>query len=187
MRYILGVLGLVLLAVFAIFLLATGGNDRTDRQEGERVVTLTDYADKSSAVSLTEDGRITGLDTHKSVRITVTPSERKVELLTGYDGSVERSQTFSNTSEAYEEFVFALHNAGFSRERDTAITDERGVCPQGSRYIYSLSEGDEEPIRLWSTSCSGKQGTFGGDTGLVRRIFHDQITDYNTFVRGVRL
>ncbi len=186
MRYVLGVIGLIILAILAIALIGRTGNQPA--QEGKPVVKLVDYENSGARVTHTTEGRIVGEDAHKSIRITVDRNERKAEVLTGYQGSVEKSQSWPNNSEAFQVFIRALSNAGFTRERETTQKDERGICPQGNRFIYQLNdESDKEVTRLWSTSCGSKLGTFGGDTSTIRRLFQDQITGYNKFVSGVKL
>ena len=186
MRYVLGVLGLIILAIFAIALIGRSGTNV--QQEGKPVVSLVDYENSGATVSHTTEGRIVGEDMHKSIRITVNRSERKAEVLTGYQGTVEKSQSFANNSEAFKIFIRALSNAGFTRERETEQKDERGICPQANRFIYELrDDSGKEITRLWSTSCGSRQGTFGGDASTIRRLFQDQITDYNRFVSGIKL
>ena len=186
MRYVIGVFGLIFVTIIAIVMIGRGGN-QSSQQQGKKLVTVTDYADRDSVVSHTTQGRLVGNDTYKSIRITVNQSERRIELLSGYDNSVERAQSYPNTSEAYKNFIYALATAGFSREKDSAFKDEKGVCPQGKRVTYTLRESDKDVVRLWSTSCGRGQGNFGGDYGIVRQLFQDQITDYSKFVSGVRL
>ncbi len=186
MKYILGVLGLIILAIFAIALIGRGGSQT--QLGGKPVVSLLDYANSGATISHTTKGRIVGDDTHKSIRIAVNKNERKVEVVSGYQGLIEKSQSFANNPEAFKIFIHALSTAGYTRERVTDLKDELGICPQGNRFIYELrDETGKEVTRLWSTNCSGRQGNFGGSSGVIRRLFQDQITDYSRVVTGVRL
>lgn len=185
MKYILGTLAVVILLVLAIVLFSTTSN-RGSTQEGVRRVDLTNYINTHSAVSWTEQGKVVGPEEHRQVRIAVSSSERRIEILKGYDQAVERSQTFPNTPESYDRFMRSLVEVGFSRQRDAERTDYRGICPLGKRFIYTLNSGKSDELFLWSTSCSRKEGTFGGNSGIVQKLFQHQIPDYNDFVRGVR-
>lgn len=188
MKYLLGTLGFIILAVVAIILIAsTPGGRGTNTQEGERKLTLTDYIDDDSTVVFTEQGRIVGDNEHAGIRISVNRSERRIQILRGYEEVIEREQAFPNTPDGYDSFIRALTNAGFSRERDTDQKDSRGTCPLGRRQLYDLRVGADELQHLWSTACRDQEGTFGGNDGLVRELFQKQITDYNKFVAGVRL
>lgn len=187
MKYILAVLGVIILIVVAIVLLASTGNRSGDVQEGERQVNLEQLADSDVVVSWTEQGELVGVDEHREIRVIISRNERRVEILEGYDQTVASSKSSANTQEAFTRFMHALSHAGFSRERESEIQDYRGVCPLGKRYIYTLSEGGANKLFLWSTSCRGEDGTFGGSENTVRKLFQNQITDYREFIRGTRL
>ena len=186
-KYVLGILGFIILTVIAVVLLAsTTSNRLEDNQEGNKVVNLADYI-QNGEVSYTTEGKIVGEEDYKSVRITVSPTNRRAQVLSGYSEKVEKEQNFANTSDAFDAFMRSLNNAGYSREREVANKDMRGVCPLGRRYSYKLQQGSEQVVDLWSTSCNSKQGTFGGNDGLVRQLFQGQIPEYNKFIRGFRI
>ncbi|TXG78126.1 hypothetical protein E6P97_00300 [Patescibacteria group bacterium] len=187
-RYVFAILVLFLIIMFGIILLA--GEDSSDKPDESRQQTtqkqLTDYATSSTARAVfTTHGRIVGDDQFRSIRITVTRDQRKVEILDGYTGRVQSSKTFVNNEAAFSEFLWALKNAGFSATREVKISDDRGVCPQGFRYIYEAKDGGDSIGRSWSTSCTNKDGTFNGNATSVRNLFRGQITDYNDIVAGV--
>lgn len=189
MRYGLAVLVIAFLAIVTAVVFV-GRGDSGPGASSARVTKVTDYENKDSAsVSWTQQGRLVGEDQRRAVRITITRSKRTVEILAGYPERVERSAEFPNSSEAFAAFTRALDTASFGRERNVVQPDERGVCPQGNRYIYRLTEGSEEIMRTWSDSCRTSDGPFGGGNtaGLIARLFKDQITGYSDFVSGVRL
>ncbi|CAN5612530.1 hypothetical protein BH23PAT1_BH23PAT1_3940 [soil metagenome] len=183
MRYIIGVI-IVVLALFFILiaLINRGGND----EQGERAVDLTDYANRAAQVEYTQYGRVVAQEDRRAVRISVSRTERVIEVLHGYEERVERREVFENIESAYSEFIMALHRAGYATERE-ASEDERGFCPTGKRYTYQLVNDTSRVFDNWSTSCSRAQGSFAGEAGLVRRLFENQIPEYSTITRGVRL
>jgi hypothetical protein len=186
MKYVLGVFGFIILTIIAVVLLATTtGNRLNTTQEGEKIVNLADYT-KNGVVTYTTQSRILGAEDYREVRIIISPTERRVQLLTGYDGTIAKEQTFPNTSNAFEAFLQALSNAGFSRERNTTNKDIAGVCPLGRRMIYDLTADNKDVVNLWSTSCSSRDGTFGGDESTTLNLFQAQIPGYNAFVSGVQ-
>ncbi len=185
MRYLIGVLGVVAV-VFLVVVLFFGGNDTEIPVQGTtKIMKLTDYADKNSTVSLTTIGRMVGEEDRRAVRVIVSPNERRLEILNGYEESVASSQTFSNTPEAYSNFLSALSSLGFTSSRKVTA-DPRGVCPTGNRYIYDLSEDGNHLSNLWQVNCDIR-GTFAGRGTTTRQLFQQQIPGYDTLVRGVKL
>lgn len=184
MKYVLGVLGILLVVFLAIVLVRSGGRDRPP---AERPVAVSEQNREGTSVQLTEQGRLVGEDQRRAIRIVVTQNERRLEILTGYEEAVEKSQVYPNTPAAYETFLIALDRAGLNRPRRTAVTDERGVCPLGQRYIFEVKEYSQELVRLWSTSCGNDEGTFAGKGSTIRTLFKAQIPDYATQTRTVKL
>jgi hypothetical protein len=192
MRYIVGAFMLILIAIIVIVLLASGGRDGGNENVRQETVPATEtalheYADRNALARLTIDGKVVGDNEHRAVRITVNKDYRTIDILKGYSGDVLSSQSFPNTSEGFETFLYALENAGFAKERKAKITDERGVCPSGRRFIYELIENGEQKLRSWSTSCEDTHGTFNGSRGSVRSLFQDQIPEYRKVVDDVDL
>lgn len=185
MRYVLGVIVIVAIALFAIFSI-TSKPPSTNSPKVKQALKLPDYADKNSKITLTNQGKIVGEDQFKSIRINVSRDDRAIEILQGYEGNVERNEHFSNTFAAYDNFLRALNTANFIGTRTSSIKDERGICPLGNRYIYDLVSNNNTVMHSWSDSC-GDAGTFAGKSTLVRQLFQNQITDYNKFVVGVQL
>lgn len=189
MRYGIVTLAIVCLVVLgAVTIFGRGRNSGTSQNANS--VKLAEYATNDrAAVTWTMEGRLLGDDQRKAVRITVTKDSRKIELLDGYAERVEKSQEFSNSHQAFESFTRALDLINYGASRKVNVSDERGVCPNGRRYIYEAAEGSKEIVRTWSSSCRADDGTFGGGRNAATRIaqlFQMQITDYNKFVTGVK-
>ncbi len=176
------VVGIIVAAFLAIILIVTrpSGTKTTVKP----AMKLPDYATRDSSVSITTEGRLVGQDKFRSIRITVDANERTIEILSGYEKSVERSETFSNTQQAYDTFLRALNNAGFMKTKTASYPDERGVCPLGYRYLYDLKDDNKSALHTWSANC-GNIGSFAGAGTTVRQLFQAQISSYNTFTSGV--
>jgi hypothetical protein len=186
-RYFIGVgIVILLLLLLVVFVFRRDNKPANPAQNTGTVAQLVDYADKNSEVSLTTIGKVVGNEQHRSVRITVSANERRIEILSGYDQQVLSSQTYANNQEAYETFLSALGGQGFTRSKKTSITDPRSVCPTGLHYQYLVTENSEEKSNLWSVSCD-KSGSFSGRSGTIRELFQRQIPDYNQQVRGITL
>lgn len=152
-----------------------------------KTVNVTDYADKgSSKVVLTIGGRINGDDQHRSIRITVDSYMRTAEIIQGYEDKVIQTQTAVNNPSAYEKFIFAISRYGFSKERKTTLTDDRGVCPLGQRFVYEIYNDNNLVMRRWATTC-GSNGTTAGSPSQLNTLFQRQVTDYSKFVNNVQL
>ena len=187
MKYVLSAIGTVLLLLFVTILLFNKGSDtKTPADNAPKAAQLVDYAKKNSNVSATVVGRLVGNEQHRAIRIVVSPNERRLEVLSSYDNTIMSSQTFPNDRDAYENFLSALGGQGFLNKKDSEITDQRSVCPTGSRYVYDLSENGKHISNLWGVSCD-KSGTFGGRGSTIRELFQRQIPDYQKLVTGVRL
>ncbi len=184
-----GIIGFILLMIIIIIILA-GGGDKKPANTGPVVKSLPSYSQTGAAVSWTQQGIVNGEDIHRSIRITVSSSDRTVQIIEGYSGQVVSSQEFPNSQDAYDVFLRSLSGMGFlTRAKDAKkVSDnENGYCPLGYRYIYELNNGADQLSRLWSSSCGSKVGTFGGNPSGVSTLFQRQITNYNTIVSGVNL
>lgn len=188
LRYILAVVLILLFAIFGtVFLVRQFTRDSKGTIETARIVHTADLLEASDArVVWIQQGRVVGSDRRREVRITVTPTERKAEIITGYDNKVEKTVTFANDKAAFTTFLISLENIRFGQERTVAQVDERGVCALGQTYVYEIHQGNDQKSRLWSDSCSSSNGTYGGKTTVARQLFQSQITGYQKFIAGVR-
>lgn len=191
-RYIIVVLALFFIMMLGIVLIAGRSSNESDERDESTQITeqkqLYDYASSSAArVVFTTQGKVVGEDQHRSVRITVTRDYRRIEVLDGYTGRVEKSQRFTNNEAAFYTFLRSLNHEGFMNTRESRIASEQGVCSGGYRYVYELFDGNDEVHRSWSTSCGTREGSFAGTPQNIRRLFQDQITGYTQFVSGIKL
>lgn len=186
-RYVFGAIATVLLLVLlTIFVFNRDSGPKTPAENKPAVTKLVDYANKNSNVELTIVGPLVGNDEHRSIRITVSPNERRLEVLSGYNEDVINSQTYANTQAAYEAFLSGLGGMGFISPKKTDISDPQSTCVTGLHYYYKLRENGEEKSNLWSTACNPK-GTFNGRAATVRELFQRQIPEYSQQVQGVKL
>lgn len=188
MKYVIGGFGLVLavsLFVFLMFVLL--GSDGDDAPPPEGAIVLSEQADQDSEVSFTTYGPIVANEDFQAIRITVSNQERRFQLLEGYNLATVDEVRISNTSSAYESFLYALDNANFTTLREDAPEREDGRCATTRRYVYRMSIDDEEVLRTWASPCRGERGSFGGEMRLVERLFQGQIPEYRDLTRGIRL
>lgn len=186
-RYIAAVACVVVLLIIGLFLLFGRSSKKPEAPNISKTSNLAQYAPRDSFVTFTTQGRVVGEDSFHSIRITVTPTERRLEILDGYADTVQRTQSYDNTQLAYQQFLAALDRAGYGKSQITKNAKPDGVCPLGNRFLYQLDNNGDKIINAWSTTCAKADGNFGGNTGLVRTLFQQQITDYSKLVTGVRL
>lgn len=186
-RYYITAAIIIAVAILAIFLILGRGGDKPEPRR-TRAVTASDFAKTDGQVRLTIQGRLVGQDQRRGIRISIDRQNRRLEVLNGYEESVERLEGFGNTEDAFISFTKAIDLAGFPRTKDYNPSSEIGVCPTGQRYIYEVfDEKGDNVLRSWSTSCSTGQGTFAGRAASVRQLFQTQITDYEKRISDVRL
>ncbi|MEK7602779.1 MAG: hypothetical protein AAB459_00860 [Patescibacteria group bacterium] len=188
MRYVLAILGVILLTVLTVVIIISRPGNESKKQNQNTPKTLVEYANSEARTIFTTQGRVVGKEDRKSIRVTVDRNERVFEVLTGYDGVVEHSEQFGNSTSAFETFLAALDQAGFTKQRSQPTTlDERGACPLGKHFIFELSQGENDISRHWATTCGSRIGTSSAKISLVRSLFEAQIPNYSELASNVKL
>jgi len=176
MRYFVGFLIAIGLVILLIILLVGGGGGKSKVPTTNK--SLSSYSSTDATARLTIDGPVNNIPEHRQVRITVGRDEVIYEQIVGYNDQVVYQQHYSNTEEAYSNFLHALAHAGFSQvNKDKSLANEQGYCPLGNRYIYEFEQDGQDIIRSWSTSCN-KPKTYKGNTSLTNSLFKAQVPNY---------
>lgn len=149
-------------------------------------INLPSFADTDVQVRYTIAGQINGNDEHRQIVMTIGRDQRTLAVNAGYEGTVLKSQTLDNNTDAYKAFLYALNVSGFTRGRTSKIATEQGQCPLGQRYIYEVINNGGKNMRTWSTSCSGP-ATFRGRPSTVRTLFQNQFANYSNYTSNVQL
>lgn len=183
----MGFLAVIIILIVGIVFLFTRDSGRDNNLPAEQRVDTTEYISEPSVVTYITEGRLNAEEEHRSIRISISRNVRSLDVLGGYNGTILRTNSFPNTQSAYDEFMHALDKAGFTRKQKAVYSSEKGVCPLGRRYIYRLDGLGEEVSRLWSTSCSNKEGSFAGNASLIRQLFENQIPEYYKLTSDVSL
>lgn len=173
-------LGLVVLVFVILIKMLTGGKPKQQ-------IDLNSYATTDAVVRMTIDGPVNADSLHRQIQISIDNSQAEIQIMNGYQGDVKLDKTFDNNQPAFEAFLHAINLAGYTKGNpDPKLSDERGYCPQGSRYVFELLQGGDTIQRYWSTACGG-QGTYGGKTTLTRELFQAQIPDFDKFTGNIQL
>jgi|SRR5581483_6119775 len=184
MRYLIGLVVVVGLIIALIILLLPGSKPKTLSPHD-----LVGYASTGATARLTIDGPVTNEQTHQAVRISVTNTSVTYQQLNGYNEQVSNQQTFPSSVAAYDVFLHSLAHGGFTLgNRDPKLSDERGFCPLGDRYIFEfMDENGNSLERFWATSCNGTPKTFNGNLPLNRALFQAQVPGYSDLSGQVNL
>jgi hypothetical protein len=188
------IFAVVMITLIAGILLIFGGHKApktTTSTAGNAALVLKplpDYANTDAVTTLTVDGHINGDDAHSQIRITVSQNKRELDIIQGYSGTVVSSQSYYNTEDAYNVFLRSIYLSGFtlkSKVKPAAPTSELGQCATGFRYIFDVSQDNNDLSRLWTSSCG--TGTFGGNSDLIQNLFQGQIPNYQQTANAVQL
>jgi hypothetical protein len=173
--FLLVVTGLIWLVVVLFQNVFTNGNDTSN---SDTELSLVSYADTDAVATMYIEGPVVANQDHNAVRIAIDRNQSSVEVIKGYDGQVVAQQVFPNTQASYLEFLSALDKSGYTKgNRDPDLRDDKGSCPFGNRYIYTLNDGTKDVLHYWTTNCSGGGGTYGGKSSLTRELFLRQIPE----------
>ncbi len=190
-KYVLTLIVIAIIFFGGIFFILNRSNssNKTETQDSSKTTSQAkQFSDNATEVKYTIYGKVVGEESRRAIRITVNDSERKLEILQGYDEHVIDSKTFGNTSSAFKDFLLALQGANFSVHDTSIKTDDKTLCPLGKRYVYEADYYDgSDSLRSWTTSCTSKGVTFKGSRSAVDSLFRAQIVDYDKLTRQVQL
>lgn len=166
-----------------------GNNSGTDDKKRSQADIARDELlkiDVDRSVRMTIRGPLVGNEAFRSYQITVSPTQREYIVYKGYLEEVLSRKSFPNNTRAYEEFVFALDKANFTKAgKYTAeeASDLRGICATGRIYQYEILSSGSAMNALWTSTCKGSPGTFGASVEQVTNLFSEQIPvklDFNS-------
>lgn len=188
MKYIIGGIGVVVvLAIFIGIIFAVVNRTDDDPQVEEPGFVLSESIERGSEVEFTVYGRIVADEEFRAIRIRINQQRRVMDVLSGYNLSIENRYELPNTAASYEAFLFAIENEGYLQAQLSEHDAETGKCSNGKRSVYEVFVGGRSEHRTWSTSCRNIRGTFAGQARAVERLFQAQIPDYRDLTRQVKL
>ncbi len=132
-----------------------------------------------STVRWTVRGPIVANENFTSYQITVGPDERTYIVYSGYLDREVSTRSYSNNTQAYDEFVHALDKANIDKTRNVKDEDIRGVCAtDGLAYTFETLRNNESTHMLWSSTCPASKGTLGANVAQIHALFANQIPDF---------
>lgn len=134
-------------------------------------------------------GPIVADENFRSYRVTITPSERRLQTFTGYLNKQIKEVKLGNNVKSYEEFVHALDLANMTKgtQFEGDQNDTRGICATGRVSEFSLLKEDTSVEMLWTSTCSGSRGSLEASVDQLTNLFLRQIPDSSAVIREVSL
>lgn len=183
MRVIVGfliVIGLIFVGILLLVRLLFGGSDPAPQPKDD----LVDSATTTQTMQLTIQGPVTADQEHKQIKVEVSASQTRLELITGYEGRADKTEVYSNNATSYADFLRGLDLLGYTQgSDDRALKDERGYCPTGQRFVFEIKDGSETKQRYWSSTCKDT-GSYKGLTTQTVNLFKAQIPNFSAVTNG---
>lgn len=177
----------LVLVGWGLYSIARNIFDSNSGQNQDIVAIEEDTLDYVSTARIYVDGRVVANSEHRSYSVEVSSGVVTMKVYSSYGQNVIREKSYTNTSEAFDNFINALASYNVPDRIDGTTEDddynESGVCPTGKRYILEL----DSEIRRWSTSCSSKEGTANFSMSKVLSLFERQVPDYDDLLDDIRL
>jgi len=162
----------------------SSSNDQTSQTDQGKEALLDTSSGRS--VQMTVRGPIVADENFTSYRISVSNSDRSMDVYKGYVEEQTNGKALENNTQAYEEFVYALDKAnmmkGNSAADDENKQDIRGICARGYVYEFAVLSGSNEVKKLWTSTCSGSKGTLDASKDQLSQLFLAQIPGSNELI-----
>ncbi len=184
MRYYIGFLITIGLVIVLILLLFAGGGSKS--KTAAPMKKLNSYATTDAQVSITVDGPIVADSLHQSYRIIISNSDATFEAFQGYNDTLINIRSYPNNVNAYYAFLSSLTIAGFtSGDKSPTVANDTGLCPQGNRTDYRMTQDGQSLLHYWSTTCGS--ATYTGSISLTMWLFHNQIPNYGQLTSNLNV
>lgn len=184
---VLIVIAIVIAALVSVGRAIFGGNTQSAVTDAGRTALLTTSLDHS--VQMTVRGPIVANENFHSYQVTVNPTSRSMTTYQGYLQQTLGSKNYDNSTNAYEQFVYALDKAAMMNgdELTGDKNDIRGICATGLVYEFEVLQNNNSVKRLWTSTCKGSLGSFKASVQQVSNLFLAQIPDSSTLLSTLKL
>jgi len=128
-------------------------------------------------VKLTVQGPIVANEQFVSEVLDITPTQRSLTASVTYGNNLVTSQTLDNNSDAFNQLLGALLDAGLiqSVHGRNIATSAGSTCPQGLRFTYeTFDTGGTTLTSLWASTCSTANQSFAGNLQLTNQLVRAQ-------------
>lgn len=168
----------------ALFFSGSSNSDNVDTTQEALLSTSA-----NSSVSMSVRGPIVADENFHSYRIVVSPSSRQLTTYNGYLGTIVEQVNLTNNTAAYEEFVNALNLANMTQgnQPPEGESSVQGICATGRLSEFSILKDGRSVETLWTSTCSGSQGTLRANAKQLSNLFINQIPDADKVISNVSL
>lgn len=143
----------------------------------------------SSSVSMSVRGPIVADENFHSYVIVVSPTSREITTYNGYLDTIVERQVLGNNTAAYSQFVNALNLAKMTAGNQPldGEVNVQGICATGRLTEFSILSSGQSVETLWTSTCSGSQGTLRANSTQLSNLFIAQIPDAKDLISNVKL
>ena len=138
------------------------------------------------SVRMTIRGELVADEDFRTMQITISPIIRLVTTASGYTGAQTEQKMLINNIPAYEQFVYALDKANFTKGSvaSDVMSDLRGICATGKVYEFEVLKSNQPVSYSWTSNCLGSRGTFRAGLNQITELFYDQIPDIKSIINS---
>lgn len=124
-------------------------------------------------------GPIVAPENHYSLALTVKQDSRNLTIWRGYNGEIFKKIERKNSAKSFADFLAAAERAGIATEKNSGQNEQNlaGICASGQLIRFEILEKNAAKFSLWTTSCNGISGNFGGAHNNLIELFLKQIPD----------
>ena len=160
----------------------SSGGTTVSQQDAAKTALLNTAADNS--VQMTVRGPIVSDEDFRSYKIQIMPGSRALVTSRGYLNSTINNISLVNSTQSYEQFVYALYVAGLvnGNELVGAANDTRGLCAAGYIYDFQVLVAGKSVKQLWTSSCSSVRGSLSANLGQLTNLFTAQIPEAESII-----
>jgi hypothetical protein len=139
-------------------------------------------------VEIVVRGPLVADENFASYRVSISQSERVMNVYRGYQKELVESRTLPNNDVAFRQFIEAIDKQNFTRDTGAEVGDSLdGVCAIGQVVTFNVYKNGDLAKMLWTSTCNGAPGNFGGNLDRIRLLFSLQIPDFNSLIRDTEL
>lgn len=181
---IIAIASLVSLARVVFF---SGSSTSTTKVDISREALLS--TDINRRVEMTVRGPIVADEAFHSYQIDISPTSRSMRTYNGYLGTVVGQTDLTNSTAAYEQFIFALDKADLTKGTELIgdKNDVRGICATGRVFEFAIINGTDTVKKLWTSTCKGSTGSLDASVQQLQGLFTVQIPGSAVLINNVNL
>jgi hypothetical protein len=178
---IIAIILLVLAIIVAFFLLFR--RLPSNQNNANPTPTPAPLGDNAAAkeFTFTVDGPIVANENYRSSTIIISSTGRKFTAYATYENQVVETYEYDNNTAAFTDFLNALQTVGSSGAPNPTPSPSPGLaCPNGKRYFYTVTSGDDTVVSRQAATCGGGTASTVASPASANNLIKAQIPNINT-------